>query len=440
MNSNLYIVKAIYRYILQKRDNMNNLSNTLIYQNDEIALGDEQFKIAKGIITWLHDLKRTPYIRLSGYAGTGKTIVIAYIIQNAIEAFPKNMRMKKVAVCTYTWKAALVLKARGVEAQSIHSIFYKPMEKKQDKNGKDVDGIYFAKRSPAEIREEYSMIIIDEASMVSTKIREDIEAVGLPVLYVGDENQLPPIEFKKKAKFSNERTKEFMEESEFRLTQIRRQALDSPIIRLSIDVREGKNLKFGKYGNGVFKIEGEQLSDKLLLQSDQLLCGKNITRNFLNKRIRKLKGYSNLVLPHENEKLIGLNNLPMLGLYNGQTWLSGEDYSEFKLQYSHKNVMSLISDDNIDGEPLSKVIVPAWFPDDIKGKSFKNSQQLSAFLQENSIYSVDFGYAITVHKSQGSSYKRPIIFEEYLGNKEFHRKWLYTAVTRAEEKLIIVSE
>lgn len=189
-----------------------------------------------------------------------------------------------------------------------------------------------------------------------------------------------------------------MEESEFHLTEIRRQALDSPIIRLSIDIRQGKFIKFGKYGKGVFKIDGEQLSNELLLKSDQLLCGKNNTRRFLNKKIRKLKGYDNRAMPSIGEKIIGLNNLPMNGLFNGQMWLSNSDYSDTKLQYSHKSVMNLRSREDIDGEPLSKVIIPAWFPDDLKGKSFKNQMQLSAFLQENSIYSVDFGYAITIHK------------------------------------------
>lgn len=251
-------------------------------------------------------------------------------------------------------------------------------------------------------------------------------------------NYVPPIEHKP-AGFAGS-SKEFMEESEFHLTEIRRQALDSPIIRLSIDIRQGKFIKFGKYGKGVFKIDGEQLSNELLLKSDQLLCGKNNTRRFLNRKIRKLKGYDNRAMPSIGEKIIGLNNLPMNGLFNGQMWLSNSDYSDTKLQYSHKSVMSLRSREDIDGEPLSKVIIPAWFPDDLKGKSFKNEMQLSAFLQENSIYSVDFGYAITIHKSQGDSFKRPMIFEEFLGNKKFHKKWLYTAVTRAEEKLILVSE
>lgn len=249
---------------------------------------------------------------------------------------------------------------------------------------------------------------------------------------------VPPIE-KKQSGFKVN-AKEFMEESEFHLTEIRRQALDSPIIRLSIDIREGRHIKFGKYGKGVFKINGDQLSNELLLKSDQLLCGKNNTRKFLNKKVRKLKGYDIRSMPSLGEKIIGLNNLPMEGLFNGQMWLSNNDYSDTKLQYSHKSVLSIRSREDIDGEPLAKSIISAWFPEDLKGKSFKNEMQLSAFLQENTIYSVDFGYAITIHKSQGDSFKRPMIFEEFLGNKKFHKKWLYTAVTRAEEKLILVSE
>lgn len=170
--------------------NISELSNTLLYQNKEFTLGDEQYTIAKKIITWLYEINAKPYVRLSGFAGSGKSLLIAYLIQNAVEVFPPAMRFRKVAVCTYTWRAALVLRSRGVDAQSIHSIFYKPLPGVKDKKGNLIEGaVRFAKRSASEIRDEYSIIIIDEASMVSSDIRRDIESVGLPVLYVGDPGQ-----------------------------------------------------------------------------------------------------------------------------------------------------------------------------------------------------------------------------------------------------------
>ena len=184
-----------------------------------------------------------------------------------------------------------------------------------------------------------------------------------------------------------------MEESEYFLLKIRRQALDSPIIRLSMDIREGKRIKYGKYDKGVFKISSDDLDENLLLKSDQLICGKNKTRNFLNKRMRKMLGYNNSLMPYENEKIIGLNNHPDKGLYNGQVWLSQSDYSEYSLKESNRTVMAIKE----EGSEY-KQIIHCWFPDDLKAKSFATTAQLANFCKDNSIYLVDFGYAITAHK------------------------------------------
>ena len=156
----------------------------LSYQGTELTLGDDQFKAAKGILEWLYENPkyRAPFKRLSGSAGTGKSALISYLLQAREEIFPKYMRNRPVAVCTYTWKAALVLKSRNVDACSIHSIFYKP-------NGDNETGVTFERVPAVDIRETYSMIIVDEASMVDSSIRYDIESIGLPVLYVGDSAQ-----------------------------------------------------------------------------------------------------------------------------------------------------------------------------------------------------------------------------------------------------------
>lgn len=404
----------------------NELTNMVTYQNKEILLEDDQMEAIRGIRAWLHSTPRQPYVRLSGYAGTGKTVCIAYLIQNALDILPNDIRHRKICVCTFTWKASLVLRSRGVNSQSIHSIFYAPRTTKEGE-------VVFEPRPVSEIRSMYSMIIVDEASMVSADIRQTIENIDIPVLYVGDAAQLPEIStgFNKSASSS----KDFMEDSEFNLTKIRRQALESPIIRLSIDIREGKFIPYGKYGDGVFKIEHEELSDSLLLKSDQLIVGKNATRNYLNNYVRELLGYDVTSMPTKGEKLVGLNNLLDRGCYNGQEWIAMDDYSKYPLKTS-RNINMTISNPNIEDDLRVQACV---FPDDTINDSFDSTSQLARFLKDNKYYQVDFGYALTCHKCQGSSFKKPIVFEEYLGNKKFHKKWLYTAVTRAEEKLIIVS-
>jgi ATP-dependent exoDNAse (exonuclease V) alpha subunit len=146
------------------------------------SLSNEQFAAVKGILDWIYTDRKCPFKRLSGFAGTGKTVVISYLIQNMTELFPSDMKFRNICICTFTWKAALVLRERGVNACSIHSVMY------------DVEVIgketVFVRRDPALIREDFCMFIVDEASMVDSTMRRDLESVGLPVLYVGDSGQL----------------------------------------------------------------------------------------------------------------------------------------------------------------------------------------------------------------------------------------------------------
>ena len=174
----------VYKYNPDEKFDIDSLRPDLSYQGTDFTLEDDQYDAAKGIVKWLYEnpRMRSPYKRLSGNAGTGKSLLISYLLQAREEIFPKYMRNRPVAVCTYTWKAALVLRARNVNACSIHSIFYKP-------NGDNEHGVTFERVPAVDIREEYSMIVVDEASMVDSNTRADIEAIGLPVLYVGDNGQ-----------------------------------------------------------------------------------------------------------------------------------------------------------------------------------------------------------------------------------------------------------
>lgn len=159
------------------------ISPHFTYNGESFKLEGEQPALMKKIFEWLftNPSHRKPFMRLAGYAGTGKTSCIAYLINEGQNFFPSYMQKLSPVICTFTWKAALVLQSRGVPAVSIHSIFYKPV--------KVGDKTVFERRDPHEIRTSYSMIIIDEASMVDFKMRQDIETIGLPVLYVGDSGQ-----------------------------------------------------------------------------------------------------------------------------------------------------------------------------------------------------------------------------------------------------------
>ena len=182
-----------------------------------------------------------------------------------------------------------------------------------------------------------------------------------------------------------------METAEYNLKEINRQAKDSPIIRLSMDIRNGKFVPYGKYGKFVHKIHAEDLDDELLLKGSKILCGKNDTRTNVNKYIRKLKGYDLKAMPYKDEPIIGTGNVLTSGLFNGQEWLSDVDASNYKLTNSMD--VSMRFRNEIDRVRHNRVI----FPQDNLYKS-ESKGYVMEMIKENDIYPVDFAYAVTVHK------------------------------------------
>lgn len=265
--------------------------------SSDINLSNEQSRVLFEIISWFNS-RLQPFWRLSGPAGSGKTSILKYLLSSN-----DLVLSKQIAVLAYTHKAAGVLRSKGIDdAGTIHSFMYKFEE--------DNNGIFnFWKKPLNEIRDVYGLIIVDEAGMINGEMRRDLESYGIPVLYVGDHHQLPAIN-------ATDDDLKFMENSESQLIEIHRQALDSAIIRLSIDIRLGKFLKFGKYGDGVWIVDDSELTDDLLLKTDQVIVGKNTTRMELNRYIRKLKGYKPFNMPDFGEQLMVLENYHDKGLFN----------------------------------------------------------------------------------------------------------------------------
>jgi exodeoxyribonuclease-5 len=344
----------------------------------------------------------------------------------------------------------MVLASKGVtEAQTIHSFLYNVS---LDKNGE----INFTKKSHFDIVEEYSMICVDEASMVNKTQREELESFGLPVLYIGDSFQLPPI-----SQFPEDLT--FLSEPEYQLTEVKRNT--GPIIDLSMKIRNFERLQFGKFGEGVFIINESKLTERMLLSSDQILVGRNTSRRAYNDEIRTLKGYDINNMPAIGEPLLVLNNNPSVGLFNGTRLYSVDDnngkridINGFQFNYLSNEIGNSNRFNNIhimeDVLGVPRVSIDAlhdMYPNEeftrldrikvyLEGSiNFQSQKEEAAHLKINKCIKADFDYAKTVHKSQGSAYDKPIIIEEVITrDKTMHARWLYTAVTRAVRKLVLV--
>ncbi len=386
-----------------------------------IELSDDQKLVLNKLEKWYYDINKDRYITLGGYAGTGKTTLIS--------VFRKNLEVKnphiKVVFCSYTGKAARVLKNKITESKSdysqdfigtIHSLIYSPVVNDKDEivgwdKKKSIDG---------------DLIIVDEASMVDSEIWNDLLHFGIPIIAVGDHGQLPPI----KGKFN------LMENPELRLEKIHRQAEDNPIIQLSVLARETGEIPVGEYAKRVVKLargssESQEVIGELLqnFKRDTLvLCGYNTTRVKTNKYIRQALEFESEE-PQGKDRVICLRNNHAKGIFNGMLGtITSIDKDE-----KYKVYDVTIDMDGEDSEYKGAIAMEQF--NNIESLNFTNQRG-----QFNNMDLFDFGYAITVHKAQGSQSKRVILFEERFKqmDDENWRKWLYTAVTRAESELYIV--
>jgi exodeoxyribonuclease-5 len=336
--------------------------------------------------------------RLFGYAGVGKTTLARHVAADA---------PGKAVFAAFTGKAALVMRARGCAgAATIHSLIYNASE---DNNGRP--SFTLNKDGPAS---RAGLIVIDECSMVDEELGRDLLSFGKPILVLGDPAQLPPV---KGAGFFTEAKPDVM------LTEIHRQAADNPIIRLSRVIREGGEIAHGVYGQ-TRVIRRDEIDAEEVTAADQVLIGLNRTRRAYNQRIRALLGREG-PMPAEADKLVCLRNDREKGLINGGLWRVAK-----ALGMANDYVKLALTPEEETARPPVDVAVHRAF--------FEGSEADLPYPVRRESNEFDFGYALTVHKAQGSQWDHVVLFDESRAFREHRARWLYTAVTRAAKKLTLV--
>ena len=356
----------------------------------------QQDAALKAVAAWLKQGKPQIF-RLFGYAGTGKTTLARHVAEG-IDG--------DVAFGAFTGKAALVLRSKGCEgATTIHSLIYRPRESDSEEPVFELNDDSAAARA--------AFIVIDECSMVDAELGRDLLSFGKPILVLGDPAQLPPV---KGAGFFTEADPDFM------LTEVHRQAADNPIIRMSMIVRDGGRLARGSYGDSRV-IARADIDAASVTEADQVLVGTNRTRRAYNKRLRTLFGRED-AMPEAGDKLVCLRNDRKKGLLNGGIWI----VKKRGAMRSGKLRMSVVPDDEATRKPVAIKVLPAFF---------EGAEDIPFALRRDSD-EFDFGYALTVHKAQGSQWDGIVLFDESFAFREHRHRWLYTGVTRAAEKLTVV--
>jgi exodeoxyribonuclease-5 len=229
------------------------------------------------IVEWFFNTDDQVFV-LSGYAGTGKTFLIDYVVKKELHL---EAGVEAVFVSP-TGKAAANLVRNGTVAGTIHGLIYRREEDFDvDENGEIIEWsnqLRFVKKE--EIDKKIRLIIIDEASMINEMVLYDLLSFGVKCLFCGDSAQLPPVDG----------TCPLLENAHYTMEQIVRQAADNPIIQVATMARSGEYIPYGIYGEQVCVISKNALSAKerkrLFLAADQIICGRNSTRMALNHEIR----------------------------------------------------------------------------------------------------------------------------------------------------------
>src|SRR6476660_5181065 len=356
----------------------------------------------KSVSEWLKagpGMDGTPQVfRLFGYAGTGKTTLATHIADAADG---------EVKFAAFTGKAASVMRGKGCRgASTIHSLIYRARE-----SGEELPSFDLWDEAPASKAE---LIIIDECSMVDAELGRDLLSFGVPVLVLGDPAQLPPIQG---GGFFTEAEPDAM------LTEVHRQAQGDPIVRLSMDIREGRELEIGRHGQTEV-LRKADLDPQRVLDADQVLVGRNATRRAYNNRMRARRGFEG-EMPAAGDKLVCLRNNRKKGLFNGSLW----SVKERGGRKTGIMTLRLLPDDDSGTRGVKVSVRPECFMGGIEKVDWARRKPYDEF---------DYGYVLTVHKAQGSQWDDVVLFDESFAFPDSRERWLYTGVTRAAKKLTVV--
>lgn len=367
-----------------------------------------------------------PYTVIAGYAGTGKSTLIKFIVA-ALDIDPEM-----VAYVAYTGKAAQVLKSKGCpNAMTAHRLLYKSIPKK--------DGT-FIHIPRDELGVSCDIVVVDEVSMIPQDMWNLLLSHGVYVIACGDPGQLPPV--------SGSTT--VLDHPHIFLDEIMRQARDSEIIRLSADVREGKRIVPFK-GTEINIVKQKDYCNGMLTWADQIICGKNVTRNSTNDYFRQMKwGDAYTTEPLVGDKIICLkNNWDKVtgtgdALVNGTIGTLKELYTTPNLWLGTYATIDFLPEEYSETDDLLtncrfKDLLIDWKLITTHVPTL-NKENFRTFPRQLRPEQFDYGYVITCWKAQGSEYDKVLFLAERVGNMdtESYIKYLYTGITRAAKKLTLV--
>ena len=367
------------------------------------------------------------YTVISGYAGTGKSTLVKFITQSLPGINPDT----DVVYATFTGKAAQVLISKGNKnAMTLHRLLYESIPKP--------DGTFL--RRPR-LTIDFPIVVVDEVSMAPKDMMDLLFLHNCYVICLGDPFQLPPID--------KNSDNHLLDNPHVFLDEVMRQAQESEIIRLTMDIREGKEIN-NFDGHDIKIYDQTALNTGMLLWADQIISATNRTRTNMNNNIRQLLERGEQ--PEDGDKVICLRNYWDDWADNGDYLVNGtigflnNTYSSFNIipYYYGGQKIDVIYSNFISDAGADYGNIQMDTKEILTGERCLDNKTIYRLMRSKKYaslvpYEFTYGYCITCHKAQGSEWNKVLVIEEgFPFSKEEHARWLYTAATRSIEKLVIV--
>lgn len=368
------------------------------------------------------------YTVISGYAGTGKSTLVRFIISAL------DVDENRVCYTAFTGKAAEVLRKKGNRnVCTLHRLLYESIPREA--------GGFFRKKKPSI---EYDIVVVDECSMAPKELIDILMEHKVYIIFLGDPFQLPPI--------NKNDDNHLLDNPHIFLDEIMRQAQESDIIRLTMQIRNGENIPYMN-GKEVMIIPKKELVTGHLLWADTILTATNVTRHNINNQMRNLLGFEGDL--NEGETIICKRNYWDVLNDEGDALVNGTIGKVKNIHDSYINIPYYIQNNRhriptimcdfipeVGSTYLSVNLDKDFLLDENPCVDWRISYRLGKL--RNKIGDIlprqaTYGYAITGHAAQGSQFPKVLVIEEnFPFDREEHKRWLYTCCTRSEEKLVLV--
>lgn len=415
-------------------------------------LSPDQSEALRRVKAWFASESRRFVI--AGPAGTGKTRLIPEMIRAL------NLLPEEVQLVAPTHKACEVLRSKLASGSNFksrvstfHSLLYQYARPAFD--GEDLK---FTMAGMKPVREGVKLVICDEASMLADVDVEVFER-GYRTLYIGDAAQLPPILEGRDESGRQAKASTILLSPHAELSTIHRQAGGSSILDAADIVRAGKILEPTLWDDDATTVLDEAQGHvtrtgfrDLLKVSDAVLVARNVTRIRVNEMIRELRGFVRHPgdwIPKPGEFLVSSDKI-------------GQGEPAFEGQPSMGNGQQLVVQDVVDvirrlnkttRQGVMVAVVRAHFRDDpstsgvwpishemLVGRHVVGDVVSTRLIAgpRSGVLRCDWGYALTVHKAQGSEWRRVVVIDHGSYDRVSAREWNYVALTRARESVTVV--